>query len=108
ADNKNISLSILPKVIVANLYSVGGAADNFPKNFSFFLPEDEGSFKSNVKKTIIFSNLISHRFNHTSRNLGETLIHNFCLTGIPLDYCTKQLLLWMRGHDIGHFIKLPE
>ena len=104
---QKLSLDKIPSCIIADLLLLGGAADNYPKHFSYFMPEDEGKPNSKFKKTTIFSNLISHRFSNTTQIIHYYLIESSQSPFISTEAGLNLLLLWMRGHDIGHFIKLP-
>lgn len=100
-----LGVSSVPSFVVGELVACGGEADRYPKHFSYFLPEDEGVKWAKMKKTIVFSNLYQHRFQHTTLKLGERFFNDF---RVDEHYSvTKPLIMWLRGHDIGHSIVLP-
>jgi hypothetical protein len=97
----------LPPCFIADLIFAGGAGDKNPRHFAHFLPEDEGKAGSIYKKTIIYANIYQHRFMNTTIPIGLKCVNNFKLKEVTTTKALKFLLLWMRGHDIGHFARLP-
>lgn len=106
-NNNELYFKQIPIFIVSDILLAGGVGDTYPKHFAYFLPEDEVKSYAKTKKTVIFANLYRHRLINTTLPLGKQLVASFNSTGINIDKCANYFLLWMRGHDIGHFATLP-
>lgn len=103
-----LKVGSVPPFVVTQLFACGGEPNTFPKHFSYFLPEDEGVKYAPKKKTVVYANLYYHRFCGVSRQLaGEMLVPAEPVAFTP-EQCMRDLLLWFRGHDIGHSFVLPE
>jgi len=92
---------------VTDMIACGGEANAYPKHFAYFLPEDENvpSVPGQRKKTVVFRNAYRDRHTVLSQPLGESLLRGPRLgSGVPAE---RPLLLWFRGHDIGHTAALP-
>lgn len=91
---------------ITDLIAIGGEANQFPKHFAYFLPEDEGVKYAHEKRTIVFANTYQALFEKISLNyldkttLAQHLPHS--------DKFIHYLIAWFRGHDIGHSIIRPE
>jgi len=105
--NQEILVGDIPLFVSGDLIACGGEANRFPKHFSYFLPEDENVKWASTKKTVLFQNLYTHRFLHTTRPLFYRIARGFSLEEIQENTLTTNLVMWLRGHDIGHSILLP-
>ncbi len=92
---------------VTDMIACGGEANAYPKHFAYFLPEDESVPDSpdQRKKTIVFRNAYRERYSVISRPLGESLLEG--PISAPSGPAEGPLLVWFRGHDIGHSASLP-
>lgn len=91
---------------IADLITMGGESNAFPKHFAYFLPEDEGTGAGETyNKTILFRNVYRLRYEHISKPLGEALLEGHKpVSGIDV---ASVLITWMRGHDIAHGVSTP-
>jgi hypothetical protein len=92
---------------VTDLIACGGEANAYPKHFAYFLPEDEGiaDEPGQRKKTVVFRNVYRYRHTIISQPLGEALLSGPSRAAeTPVE---RILLMWFRGHDIGHGACLP-
>jgi hypothetical protein len=92
---------------VTDMIACGGEANAYPKHFAYFLPEDEAVPDSpgQRKKTVVFRNAYRERYSVISRPLGESLLQG--PASAPTGPAEGPLLVWFRGHDIGHSASLP-
>lgn len=91
-------------LLACDLIACGGEANSFPKHFAYFLPEDEGVDGAAKQKTLVFQNVYGSRHRLISRPLGDALLSG---PRPPEAGLENLLLLWMRGHDVGHGVVLP-
>ncbi len=59
-------------------------------------------------KSVVYANLYQTRFQRVSLPLAEETLVPFRLNGLTPYRSLRDLLLWFRGHDIGHSFRLPE
>lgn len=91
---------------VADLITMGGESNAFPKHFAYFLPEDEGAGYGEVfNKTILFRNVYGLRYEYISKPLGDALLKGYRPN--PSVDVRNVLITWMRGHDIAHAVTTP-
>jgi hypothetical protein len=92
---------------VTDMIACGGEANAYPKHFAYFLPEDEAvpDAPEQRKKTVVFRNAYRERYSVISRPLGESLLEG--PISAPVGPAEGPLLVWFRGHDIGHSATLP-
>jgi hypothetical protein len=91
---------------VADLITMGGESNAFPKHFAYFLPEDEGAGYGEVfNKTILFRNVYGLRYEYISKPLGAALLKGYRPN--PSIDVRNVLITWMRGHDIAHAVTTP-
>jgi len=83
-------------------------ANTYPKQFAYFLPEDEGVKGAASMKSVVYANLYQTRFQRVSLPLAEETLVPFQLNDLTPYRSLRDLLLWFRGHDIGHSLRLPE
>jgi hypothetical protein len=92
-------------LIVDDLIVSGGEPSTFPKHFAYFMPEDEGVREATARKTVCFANVYSARHRLIGRGLARHALDPVPVEPGPgLRAC---LLLWLRGHDLGHAVRLP-
>lgn len=88
---------------IVDLLAVAGEANGYPKHFAYFFPEDEGIKYSPVKRTVVFANTYLTMFEKFSRK--ETKLFGWDKIEIPdISICSRYLIAWFRGHDLGHSI----
>lgn len=93
---------------VTNLIVSGGEAAGHPKHFAYFMPEDEGvdDLPLEQQRTLYFRNVHLARYPTITVPLADRL-----LVG-PMEAYeadpSATLMPWIRGHDHGHNIVLPE
>ncbi len=103
-----LELGYVPLFVVTDLIACGGEANTYPKQFAYFLPEDEGVKGAASMKSVVYSNLYQTRFHQVSLPLAEGTLLPLQLNGLTPYRFLRDLLLWFRGHDIGHSFRLPE
>lgn len=103
-----LELDYVPPFVVTDLIACGGEANTYPKQFAYFLPEDEGVKGATSMKSVVYANLYQTRFHQVSLPLAEETLVPFQLDGLTMYRSQRDLLLWFRGHDIGHSFRLPE
>jgi hypothetical protein len=96
----------MPGFRVADLLCCGGEPDGFPKHFAYFLPEDEGISMATPAKTVVYGNVYTTHHELISRALAERVLDPSAAFW-PEDPLGA-LLLWFRGHDVGHQLRLPQ
>jgi hypothetical protein len=107
-DLASLKVANIPSFVSTDIIACGGEANTYPKQFSYFLPEDEGVKKAEHKKTVVYTNLYNARFNKISVPLAEAFLVPSPQRDKISFHSTENLLLWFRGHDIGHSFFLPE
>jgi len=93
------------RFLVTNLVNCGGEPNRFPKHFAYFLPEDEGIKRAKVCKTVVYANVYDARFESISRRLAQLGLDP--AIDVSAGQAMTLLLLWFRGHDVGHRFRLP-
>ena len=95
----------VPGFQVADLVVCGGEPSGFPKHFAYFLPEDEG-VRGDCAKTVVYANVYVAHHELIGRELAARVLdpHVADFSDEPL----APILLWFRGHDIGHQLRLPQ
>lgn len=103
----DVTIDNLPAFHVVDVVACGGEANTYAKQFAYFLPEDEGVRDATTKATLVFGNVYATRFFWVSLPLWRALAggQDARLDG---ERCTQLLLLWFRGHDLGHFLRLRD
>ena len=92
-----------PPQILTELVAVAGEAATHPMHIANFLPEDEGFLEKPAVKTVIYQNLYRERVQRISLPLYNLIYPQSSESGhIPTIEPLRCLLLWFRGHDIGH------
>jgi hypothetical protein len=92
---------------VTDLIVSAGEADGHPKHFAYFLPEDEGidAAPFREQRTVSFRNVQLARFAHITAPLAALLDGPRRAEDLPLEVT---LPTWLRGHDLGHNVAVPE
>lgn len=103
-----LEIDQVPPFVVMDLLACGGEANTYPKQFSYFLPEDEGVKRAKQKKTIVYANLYHTRFHRVSLPLAQETLVPSQQVDLAAHLTMRDLLLWFRGHDIGHFSHMPQ
>jgi hypothetical protein len=98
-----------PRFKVGDLIFCGGEANRYPKHFAYFLPEDEGIKHAQQKKTVVFRNVYAAMYHGISEPFGlSALLIEGTELQTPSQVAEDHLVCWLRGHDIGHGVRLPE
>lgn len=92
-----------PVYSVSDLIAVAGESRAHPIHIASFYPEDEGVLNVTNQKTIVHQNLYARRFMAVSApafasRFGTNLDH------WSIDHVREHLLVWLKGHDIGHTV----
>ena len=93
---------------VTDLIAIGGEAAGHPKHFAYFLPEDEGvdDLPLREQRTLYLRNVHMERYSLITIPLAETLIKGpVRAEDVPIE---STLMPWIRGHDHGHNLVVPE
>jgi len=96
----------VPGFRIGDLLCCGGEPNGFPKHFAYFLPEDEGVRSATSAKTVVYANVYAAHHDLISRPLADRLLESSC--GAWPQRPLEVLLLWFRGHDLGHQLRLPQ
>ncbi len=100
-------LKVLPHCTykIIDLFGIAGEANYFPKHFAYFMPEDQGVKYSPVKRTIVFANTYRSLFERIA--VQQAPLFNWQAADLPAGYeLDRYLIIWFRGHDLGHSIVL--
>jgi hypothetical protein len=103
-----------PLFVVSELIMCAGEANRHPKHFAYFFPEDEflpgggTTLPPGAGKTVLFANLYWHRFATSSFPRLERFTKGIPLESLCPTVLTELLVLWMRGHDLGHSVRYAE
>lgn len=90
---------------IVELFAIAGEANSYPKHFAYFFPEDEGVKYASQKRTIVFANTYLNLFERFARAQASLL--GWRDDSIPENViCSRYLIAWFRGHDLGHSIVL--
>ena len=93
----------LPEFVVTDLVACGGEANTFPKHFAFFLPEDAGIHDDTCgTKTVVFANVYEAQFTEIAAPVAARVLDPW--KPVVGDAALRTLLVWFRGHDVGHFL----
>lgn len=93
----------LPAFVVTDLVACGGEANTFPKHFAFFLPEDAGVPEDGFgTKTVVFANVYEAQFSGIAAPVAARVLDPW--RPVVGDAALRTLLVWFRGHDVGHFL----
>jgi len=89
-----------------NVVKLSGYINEKHIPFSLFFSGGKKQELSSLSNTILFTNIYLQRFRIISESIGRELIDSNMLTE-KSDYniIEKVLVLWLWGHDIGHFLK---
>lgn len=105
-NDDQLALATVPGFGVFDIVACGGEAKRLPRHFAYFFPEDEFAPDKSVSRTVVFRNLLTQRFMASGRKLFTRLAPSV-LTSWESDRVARSLLLWMKGHDIGHAVCYP-
>lgn len=97
----------LPMNVTDLLISAGEAAGH-PKHFAYFMPEDEGvdGLPLREQRTLYMRNVHLARYEVITIPLGEALLDGpLGSAEVPV---ADTLMPWIRGHDHGHNVVVPE
>ncbi len=97
----------LPMNVTDLLISAGEAAGH-PKHFAYFMPEDEGvdGLPLSEQRTLYMRNVHLARYSVITIPLAEALLDGpMPAAEAPV---TDTLMPWIRGHDHGHNVIVPE
>ena len=98
-----------PRFKVGDLIFCGGEANRYPKHFAYFLPEDEGIKHARQKKTVVFRNVYAAMYHGISEPFALSALQiEGAELQTPDEVTEDHLVCWLRGHDIGHGVRLPE
>ncbi|MFL6336290.1 MAG: hypothetical protein ACJ754_23560 [Pyrinomonadaceae bacterium] len=104
----NLTMPDAPLYGIFNIIACGGEANRYPKHFCYFFPEDEGTPSSPVNRTVVFQNLYVHRFLYSSLPRLRRFVAGCAGLNLDEETAAKALIMWLKGHDIGHSVRLPE
>jgi hypothetical protein len=93
---------------VTDLIVSAGEAAGHPKHFAYFLPEDEevDELPLEEQRTLYLRNVHLERYSQITVPLAGALLDGPLQPGdVPIE---ATLMPWIRGHDHGHNLVLPE
>jgi hypothetical protein len=102
-----VDVSCVCPLHVTDLIVSAGEAGGHPKHFAYFLPEDEGIDRAPFReqRTVSFRNVQLARFAHITAPLAALLDGPRRAEDLPFEVT---LPTWLRGHDLGHNVAVPE
>jgi hypothetical protein len=106
--HESLTLPDPPLYGIFNIIACGGEANQYPKHFCYFFPEDEGAPLSPVNRTVVFQNLYVHRFLYSSLPRLRRFVTGCAGLSPDEESVARALIMWLKGHDIGHSVRLPE
>ena len=94
-----------PVVKCLDVFSLAGALDVSHKPICVFFSGESPENISSLSNMTVFLNLYFERFRALTMELGRRyLVDNTYLVTLSDSEISMLLLIWLRGHDVGHFI----
>ena len=94
-----------PVIKCLDVFSLAGALDVSHKPICVFFSGEYPENISSLSNMTVFLNLYSERFRALTMELGKRyLVNNTYLVTLSDSEISMLLLIWLRGHDVGHFI----
>jgi hypothetical protein len=97
--------SNIPQIMCLDIFSLSGGLNVKHKPICVFF---SGGMKENVSslsRMTVFINLYAARFKEMTEKIAlRYLAGADALTELTTDETARLLLIWLRGHDVGHFI----
>ncbi|SRR6266516_1073401 len=107
-DAPGMDASYIYPMHLTDLIVSAGEAAGHPKHFAYFMPEDEGvdGVPLEDQRTLSFRNVHLARYTLITEPLAEALLDGpRRAADVPFE---ATLLTWLRGHDLGHNVAVPE
>ncbi len=93
-----------PEIKLLDVFSFAGALNISHKPICVFFSGGDRENLSTLSKMVVFINIYTQRFNIISREIARKHFTDFYpLNDIDNESIAKILLMWLRGHDLGHF-----
>ncbi|MCH7518069.1 MAG: hypothetical protein IH964_03475 [Candidatus Dadabacteria bacterium] len=94
-----------PEIKCLDVFSLAGGLDVSHKPICVFFSGESPENISSLSNMTIFLNLYSARFRALTMDIAERyLLGSEIIVKLSDTEISKLLLVWLRGHDIGHFI----
>jgi len=94
-----------PEIKCLDVFSLAGGLDVSHKPICIFFSGGSPENISSLSNMTVFLNLYSARFRSLTMDIAERyLFGSETIEGLSDSEVSKLLLIWLRGHDIGHFI----
>ncbi|MFB3148465.1 MAG: hypothetical protein ACE10J_07370 [Thermodesulfobacteriota bacterium] len=94
-----------PEIKCLDVFSLAGGLDVTHKPICVFFSGESPENISSLSNMTIFLNLYSARFRALTMDIAERYLLGSEIIGKLSDTeISKLLLVWLRGHDVGHFI----
>jgi len=94
-----------PVIKCLDVFSLAGGLDVSHKPICVFFSGESPENISSLSNMTVFLNLYSERFRALTIELGKRyLVDNSLLEKLSDSEISMLLLIWLRGHDVGHFI----
>ena len=94
-----------PDIKCIDVFSLSGAFDVAHKPICIFFSGENPENISTLSNMTVFANLYSTRFKALTFEIARGHLLDFdLLQGLSDSEISELLLIWLRGHDVGHFI----
>ncbi|MCH7950586.1 MAG: hypothetical protein IH875_08965 [Candidatus Dadabacteria bacterium] len=94
-----------PEIKCLDVFSLAGGLDVTHKPICVFFSGESPENISSLSNMTIFLNLYSARFRALTMDIAERyLLGSEIIVKLSDTEISKLLLVWLRGHDVGHFI----
>lgn len=94
----------VPVIKCLDVISLAGEFNGYNKPICVFFSEGNPSSLYALSKVMVFVNLFVKRFQVISRRIAERYLLEYeMIKELEESLVARVLLLWLRGHDIGHF-----
>lgn len=94
-----------PDIKCIDVFSLAGAFAVAHKPICIFFSGENPENISTLSNMTVFTNLYSARFKALTREIAKKhLLNSASLEGLSDSEISELLLIWLRGHDVGHFI----
>lgn len=96
--------SEFPDMKCMDVFALAGELNQRHKPICVFFSGTAGVNTSALKKAIVFINLYIRRFQNITMAIAKRLLDGHSLIeNLEYNDIGKLLLIWLRGHDLGHF-----
>lgn len=105
AHNNNYSIKkSAPLMRCIDVFSLAGGLNTRHKPICVFFSSGSVGNISTLSKLTVFTNIYVHRFQLISKDIARRYMVDYpVIESLDCEDIAKLLLIWLRGHDLGHF-----